>query len=249
MEGLDLTGRTAVVTGGAGGIGRAICADLASLGAKVAVADLDEAGAAAVAEGYPGAQPFGVDLEDPASVDALAARVTASLGGADILVHNAGLSIIERFTHSDPAGWDRMWRVNLRAPMQLTRALLPGMCERGWGRLVFISSDGARAGSGGEGAYAAVKAGMFGLAKTLAREAARSGVTSNVVCPGPTETPMLATVAAGSPGLVEKLARSIPLGRLGQPADVAGMVAFLCTDRAGYITGQTISVSGGITMQ
>jgi 2-hydroxycyclohexanecarboxyl-CoA dehydrogenase len=249
MKGLDLTGRTAVVTGGAGGIGGAICADLASLGARVAVADVDEAGAAAVADRHAGAQPFGIDLEDPAGVDALAHRLIAEFGGADIVVHNAGLSIVERFTESDPAGWDRMWLVNLRAPMQLTRALLPGMCERGWGRLVFISSDGARAGSGGEGAYAAVKAGMFGLAKTLAREAARSGVTSNVVCPGPTDTPMLRRVAAGSPGLVEKLARSIPLGRLGSSADVAGLVAFLCTERAGYITGQTISVSGGITMQ
>ena len=249
MDGLDLTGRTAVVTGGAGGIGRAICADLASLGVRVAVADLDEAGAAAVAGGLRDARAFGVNLEEPPSVDALATRVMAELGGTDILVHNAGVSIVERFTQSDPAGWDRMWQVNLRAPMQLTRALLPGMCERGWGRLVFVSSDGARAGSGGEGAYAASKAGLFGLAKTLAREAGRSGVTSNVVCPGPTDTPMLRKVAEQTPGLVEKLAKSIPLGRLGRPEDIAGLVAFLCTDRAGYITGQTLSVSGGITMQ
>jgi 2-hydroxycyclohexanecarboxyl-CoA dehydrogenase len=190
-----------------------------------------------------------VNLEDQPSVDALAARVTAELGEVDILVHNAAVSIVERFTRSDPAGWDLMWRVNLRAPMQLTQALLPGMCERGWGRLVFVSSDGARAGAGGESAYAASKAGLFGLAKTLAREAARSGVTSNVVCPGPTDTPMLRRVAAQEPGLVEKLAKSVPLGRLGRPEDVAGVVAFLWTDRGSYITGQTLSVSGGITMQ
>jgi 2-hydroxycyclohexanecarboxyl-CoA dehydrogenase len=249
MEGLDLTGRIALVTGGAGGIGRAICADLASLGARVAVADLDDAGAAAVAASLPGARPFGVNLEEQPRVDALASRVTAELGEVDILVHNAGVSIVEPFTRSDPAGWDLMWRVNLRAPMQLTQALLPGMCERGWGRLVFVSSDGARAGSGGESAYAASKAGLFGLAKTLAREAARSGVTSNVVCPGPTDTPMLRRHAAQAPGLVHKLATSVPLGRLGRPEDVAGIVAFLCTGRGSYITGQTISVSGGITMQ
>jgi 2-hydroxycyclohexanecarboxyl-CoA dehydrogenase len=132
--------------------------------------------------------------------------------------------------------------------MLLTKLLLPGMIERGWGRLVFISSDGARAGSGGEGAYAATKAGLFGLAKTLAREAARAGVTSNVVCPGPTDTPMVRRVAEQHPALLDKLAKQIPLRRIGRPDDIAGLVAFLCTDRAAYITGQTLSVSGGITM-
>jgi 2-hydroxycyclohexanecarboxyl-CoA dehydrogenase len=240
---MDLSGRTAMVTGGAGGIGSAICADLAGLGAAVVVADLDVDAARRVAETI-GGTAEGVDLTDPASIEALAALVPAS----DIVVHNAGVSIVEPFVSSDPANWDLMWKVNLRAPMLLTRALLPGMMERGWGRLVFISSDGARAGSGGEGAYSATKAGLFGLAKTLAREAGRRGVTSNVVCPGPTDTPMLRSVSDRHPGLVEKLARQIPLGRLGVPEDVAATVAFLCTDRAAYVTGQTVSVSGGITM-
>ncbi|WP_026412049.1 SDR family NAD(P)-dependent oxidoreductase [Actinomadura oligospora] len=244
MDGLDLTGRVAVVTGGAGGIGRAICADLASLGAHVVVADLDADAAAETAKPLGGtARP--VDLADPASIDAF----TGAVGPVDVLVHNAGVSIVEPFTESDPAHWDLMWKVNLRAPMQLTRALLPGMSERGHGRLVFVSSDGARAGSGGEGAYAATKSGLFGLAKTLAREAARGGVTSNVVCPGPTDTPMVRQVAERHPGLLDKLARQIPLRRIGRPSDIAGLVAFLCTDRAAYITGQTLSVSGGITMQ
>ncbi|MEV0403593.1 SDR family oxidoreductase [Actinoallomurus sp. NPDC050550] len=242
MEGLSLAGRTALVTGGAGGIGTAICADLAALGARVIVADLDEGAARKTAAALPDAVAERVDLADPASIDDLAGRV----GSPDILVHNAGISIVEPFTDSDPAAWDLMWRINLRAPMYLTRLLLPGM--RDWGRLIFISSDGARAGSGGEGAYAATKAGLFGLAKTLAREAARQGVTSNVVCPGPTDTAMQHAVAERHPGLLEKLARQIPLRRIGRPADVAGLVAFLCTDRAGYITGQTLSVSGGITM-
>jgi 2-hydroxycyclohexanecarboxyl-CoA dehydrogenase len=244
MEGLTLVGRTALVTGGAGGIGRAICADLAALGAHVVVADLNEAGARETAGALPDASALRVDLGDPGDIAAAVTRVRP----VDVLVHNAGVSIVEPFTESDPAHWDLMWKINLRAPMQLTRALLPGMVDRGWGRLIFISSDGARAGSGGEGAYAATKAGLFGLAKTLAREAARGGVTSNVVCPGPTDTPMTRAVAERHPGLLDKLARQIPLRRIGRPGDVAGIVAFLCTERAGYITGQTLSVSGGITM-
>ncbi len=245
MEGFDLTGRTALVTGGAGGIGRAICLDLASLGAHVIVCDIDLPSAAEFAKELPSATAEEVDLASEESIAALAGR----LGGVDVLVHNAGVGIVEPFVDSKPANWDLMWKVNLRAPMQLTQALLPGMLERGWGRLVFISSDGARAGSGGEGAYAATKAGLFGLAKTLAREAARGNVTSNVVCPGPTDTPMVRRVAEKHPDLLGKLAKSIPLRRIAKPEDIAGLVAYLCSDRAEYITGQTLSVSGGITMQ
>ena len=244
MDGMNLAGRTAVVTGGAGGIGRAICRDLAALGARVVIADLDLAAASGLAKELPGALAMRVDLLDPAGIDSFVAEV----GPVDVLVHNAGVTIVEPFTQSDPANWDLMWRINLRAPMQLTRGLMPGMPERGWGRLIFISSDGARAGSGGEGAYAATKSGLFGLAKTLAREAARGGVTSNVVCPGPTDTPMVRAVGEQHPGLLEKLAKQIPLRRIAQPEDIAGLVAFLSTDRAEYITGQTLSVSGGITM-
>ena len=245
MIGLRLDGRTALVTGGAGGIGAAICTDLAALGARVVVADRDAGAARTVADGLDEARAEVVDLADPASAGALAAR----LGAVDVLVSNAGVSVVGPFVDSDPADWERMWAVNLRAPMLLARALLPGMTAAGWGRLVFVSSDGARAGSGGEGAYAASKAGLFGLAKTLARETARHGVTSNVVCPGPTDTPMLRAVSGDNPGLVDKLARGIPLRRLGRPEDVSGLVAYLCTDRAAYITGQTLSVSGGVTMQ
>jgi len=245
MRGLRLDGRTALVTGGGGGIGAAICADLAALGARVAVADRDAGAARTVAERLDGAFAAAVDLADPAAV----ADLAAGLGAVDVLVSNAGISVVGPFADSDPADWERMWAVNLRAPMLLARALLPGMTAAGWGRLVFVSSDGARAGSGGEGAYAASKAGLFGLAKTLARETARYGVTSNVVCPGPTDTPMLRAVSDGNPGLVDKLARGIPLRRLGRPEDVSGLVAYLCTDRAEYITGQTLSVSGGVTMQ
>ncbi|MEV4017153.1 SDR family NAD(P)-dependent oxidoreductase [Nonomuraea angiospora] len=245
MDGLRLDGRVAVVTGGAGAIGAAIATDLTALGAEVVVADVDLPNAEKVASGLSGARALAVDLASPVSVGEFGGAV----GPVDILVHNAGVSIVEPFTESDPANWDLMWQVNLRGPMLLTKLLLPGMAARGRGRLVFISSDGARAGSGGEGAYAATKAGLFGLAKTLAREAAKAHVTSNVVCPGPTDTPMLRRVSAAEPGLVDRIARGIPLRRLGTPADVAGLVSYLCTDRAAYITGQTLSVSGGVTMQ
>ncbi|MFG3442379.1 SDR family NAD(P)-dependent oxidoreductase [Nonomuraea sp. NPDC047897] len=247
MDGMRLDGRVAVVTGGAGAIGSAIATDLTALGARVVVADVDLRGAERVAAGLAGGVPLALDLASPESVERFCREAVAG-HDVDVLVHNAGVSVVEPFTESDPAGWDLMWQVNLRGPMLLTKLLLPGMMRRRWGRLVFVSSDGARAGSGGEGAYAATKAGLFGLAKTLAREAARANVTSNVVCPGPTDTPMLHRVSAASPGLVERIVRTVPLRRLGTPADVAGLVAYLCTERAAYLTGQTLSVSGGVTM-
>lgn len=248
MDGLDLQGRVALVTGGAGGIGSAIVADLASMGARVAVADLNEAGAQEVAAKYPGAAAFAVDLSVPSSVDDLAQRVVSEVGPVDILANNAGWDKIGPFVKSDPALWDRLIGINLRAPMQLAYLLLPGMLERGWGRIVFTSSDAARVGSTGEGVYSACKAGLIGLSKTIARETARGAVTSNVVCPGPSNTPLLHEIAGDNPKLVESLKRAIPLGRLGEPHDVSAMIAFLCTNRAEYITGQTISVSGGLTM-
>ena len=233
-----------MVTGGAGGIGSAICQDLAGLGARVAVCDVNEQGAHAVAAALDGATAHRVDLADPASIDAL----VPALGEVDILVNNAGWDKVQPFVASDGDTWDRLIAVNLRAPIHLTHALLPGMLERGGGRLIFISSDAARVGSTGEAVYSACKSGLIGFSKTIAREAARSKTTSNVVCPGPSDTPLLAQVAGDNPKLVEALKRSIPLGRLGEPRDIASLVAFLCSDRAEYITGQTISVSGGLTM-
>ncbi|ASU82996.1 SDR family oxidoreductase [Nocardiopsis gilva YIM 90087] len=244
-----LRGRTALVTGGAGGIGRAICAALADTGAAVVVSDLDAAAAGEVAAALPAGRSVAMDLADQDEVASGIARIRDAAADIDVLVHNAGVSAIAPFVEGDPADWELMWRVNTRAPMLLTRAFLPGMIGRGFGRLVFVSSDGARAGSGGEGAYAATKSALFGLAKSLARETARHGVTSNVVCPGPTDTPMLREVAERHPDLIGKLTRQIPARRIGTPADAASAVAFLATPAAGYITGQTLSVSGGITMQ
>lgn len=248
MEGIALEDRTAVVTGGAGGIGSAIVRDLASLGAKVAVCDIDQEGAAKVAADVDGARPFGVDLSDPASVDALIGALGEQIGRVDVLVNNAGWDSVGPFLESDPGVWDRLFAINLRAPIHLTHGLARGMAERGWGRLVYVSSDAARVGSSGEGVYSACKAGLVGFAKTMARELARAGVTSNVVCPGPSDTRLLHDIADDNPKLVEGLKRSIPLGRLAQPADVAGMVAYLSSERASYMTGQTVSVSGGLTM-
>lgn len=248
MQGLTLEGRTALVTGGAGGIGSAICRQLAALGARVVIVDLNIAGARAIAAGLNEAAAFSVDLSVPASVDALVDEVKREVGRIDVLVNNAGWDKVEPFTQSVPATWDRLLNINLRAPIQLTHAFLGDMLARQWGRLVYISSDAARVGSTGESVYSACKAGLIGFSKTMAREAARSQVTSNVVCPGPSDTPLLAEVARDKPKLIEALKRSIPLGRLGQPDDIAGLVGFLSSERAGYITGQTISVSGGLTM-
>ena len=248
MEGLTLVGRTALVTGGAGGIGSAICRQLAALGARIVIVDLNIAGARAIAADLNQAAAYSVDLSAPASVDALVDEVKREVGRIDVLVNNAGWDKVEPFTQSEPATWDHLLNITLRAPIQLTHAFLGDMLAQQWGRLVYISSDAARVGSSGESVYSACKAGLIGFSKTMAREAARAQITSNVVCPGPSDTPLLAEVARVKPKLIEALKRSIPLGRLGQPDDVAGLVGFLTSERASYITGQTISVSGGLTM-
>ncbi|WP_238008371.1 SDR family NAD(P)-dependent oxidoreductase [Dactylosporangium sp. AC04546] len=244
MHGLSLAGRTALVTGGAGGIGAAICRDLAECGARVVVADIDVDRAKELAAGLPDATAVGVDLDDAASIE----RCVGEVGPVDILVNNGGVTKVERFAESDHSQWDRLWRINLRGPMLLSRLLVPAMVERNWGRAVFISSDSARVGAGGEVVYSSVKAGLLGLAKSLARETARFGVTSNVVCPGMVDTPLLRSVAKEKPALLETMVRLVPQRRIGDPEDVSGLVAFLCTPRAGYLTGQVFSASGGMTM-
>ena len=244
LPGMSLDGRVALVTGAAGGIGSAIARDLDALGARVVVADVDAAGAADVAGTLGHGTPYTIDLLD---ADAIA-RVPTYVGTVDILVNNAGASQVGRFVESDPATWDVLHRINLLAPMLLTHALLPGMLEREWGRVVFIATDSARIGAGGEVVYSAYKAGLLGLTRSLAREAARGQVTCNAVCPGPTDTAMTRELMARNEAMLESLLRAVPLRRLGRPDDIAGLVAFLCTERAGYITGQTLSASGGITM-
>ena len=248
----ELSGHVAMVTGAAQGIGAGIARALGEAGASVAICDLDAELAARTAETLTRegvrATAFATDVADGASVRAAVAAIEASLGPIDVLVNNAGIDQIEMFVDSEEATWDRLIAVNLKGMLLCCRAVLDGMVERGAGRIVNLGSDAGRVGSSGEAVYSATKGGVIAFTKTLAREVARSGVTVNCVCPGPTDTKLLAQVEDFDPKLHASLARAIPLKRLGQPEDVAALVAFLASDAASYITGQTISVSGGLTM-
>src|SRR4051794_2171718 len=233
-----------MVTGGARGIGRGIVLALAAAGRKVAVADLLEDEAEATAR-EAGGIAVRLDVTDPDSVTAAVERI----GPVDILVNNAGWDEARPFLETDEDFWDRVIDINFKGGLRTTRAILPGMVERGWGRVVNIGSDAGRVGSSMESVYSGAKGGVIAFTKTIAREVARSGVTANVVCPGPTETAFLDRIAGeGGDKLVESLTRAVPMRRLGQPEDVAAAVAFLASEEAGYITGQTLSVSGGLTM-
>ena len=250
---MSLAGRVAIVTGAGGGIGEAIATELASQGAAVAIWDVNAERAQQVAkrvEGDCGVRTMAVDVDvaDRAAVTAAVEAVERDLGPVDILVNNAGIDVIGPFLDSKEDDWDRIIRVNLRGPITCCHAVLPGMVERGQGRIISIGSDAGRVGSSGETVYAATKGGVIALTKSLAREVARSGITVNCVCPGPTDTALLDQVAEVSQKLYDSLARAIPMRRVGQPTDIAPMVAFLAGDGAAFITGQTVSVSGGLTM-
>jgi 2-hydroxycyclohexanecarboxyl-CoA dehydrogenase len=247
--------RTALVTGGARGIGRAIARALAEDGRDVAVGDLlvDEAERTAEEVERAGGRALVVrlDVSDTGSVGEAVERVATELGPIEIAVNNAGWDEHHPFVETDEPFWDRVIEVNYKGCLRVTGAVLPGMVERGFGRLVNIGSDAGRVGSSLEAVYSGAKGGVIAFTKTIAREVARSGVTANTVCPGPTRTPMLEAMAAESERgakLVEGLTRAVPMRRLGEPDDVAAAVAFLASERAGYITGQTVSVSGGLTM-
>ena len=253
MRGLE--GKAAIVTGGGGGIGSAICRRLGEAGARVGVFDLDESAAqrtveALLAEGAT-AKAYGVDITDHAAITGAVEAFEQDIGPTDVLVNNAGWDKFAYFLTTAPDLWRKIIAINLEGPINLHHAVLKGMQARRSGRVVNIASDAGRVGSSMEAVYSGAKGGIIAFTKTMAREMARSGVTLNVVCPGPTETPLLeALTGSGDQGarIHEGLKRAIPLGRLGQPEDIAGMVAFLASDEAAYITGQVISVSGGLTM-
>ena len=246
--------RSALVTGGGRGIGRAIARALAADGRVVAVADLDEGGAretaSMISSGGGRAYAVRIDVTDGDSVSAGVERARAELGPIEIVVNNAGWDELAPFLETDEPFWDRIIEVNFKGCLRVTRAVLPAMVEGGWGRVVNIGSDAGRVGSSSESVYAGAKAGVIAFTKTIAREVARSGVTANSVCPGPTRTPLLEGMASGERGdkLISALKRAVPMRRLGQPEDVAAAVVFLAAEQAGYITGQTLSVSGGLTM-
>jgi 2-hydroxycyclohexanecarboxyl-CoA dehydrogenase len=245
-----MTRRVALVTGGARGIGRAVALALAEQGRAVAVGDVLEEEAVKTAEAI-GSDALAVplDVTDSGSVASAVGRTQDELGAIDVVVNNAGWDEARPFIETDEAFWDRVIDVNFKGGLRVTRAVLPGMVERRWGRVVNIGSDAGRVGSSLESVYSGAKGGVIAFTKTIAREVALSGVTANVVCPGPTKTVFLERFA-GEHGerLVESLTRAVPMRRLGEPEDVAAAVAFLASDAAGYITGQTLSVSGGLTM-
>lgn len=248
-------GKTAVVTGGGGGIGSATCKRLAAEGAKVAVFDLNGAAAQKVAEDINAAggqaQAFVCDIARLADAQTAIADTERQLGPVDVLVNNAGWDVFKPFVKTEPADWEKLIAINLTGALNMHFAVLPGMSARKAGRIVNVASDAARVGSSGEAVYAACKGGLVAFSKTLAREHARHGITVNVVCPGPTDTALLAGVAEGAANpekLIEAFTRAIPLGRLGQPGDLASAIAFLGSDDASFVTGQVLSVSGGLTM-
>jgi 2-hydroxycyclohexanecarboxyl-CoA dehydrogenase len=242
----------ALVTGAGRGIGAAIAARLAAAGSAVAVCDVDaalaEASAGKLAAAGARAIAVAADVSDAAAVARGVARAAAELGPVGVLVNNAAVDVVGPFLESSEAVWDRILAVNLKGTLVCCRAVLDGMIARGGGCIVNLGSDAGRVGSTGEAVYSASKGGVIAFTKSLAREVARHAIRVNCVCPGPTDTALLAQVGEHSPKLLEGLLRAIPLRRVGEPDDVAALVAFLARDDAAYITGQAISVNGGLTM-
>lgn len=255
MSDPDSTARVALVTGGGRGIGREICLGLARAGRRVAVADLrvPEATETATTINAEGGTAIAVEM-DVADGDAVTAGLmsaTDQLGPVEVLVNCAGWDVLTPFVATDEDFWDRVIEINYKGPLRTTHGCLPAMIEAGFGRIVNIGSDAGRVGSSGEAVYAGAKGGVIAFTKTIAREVARRGITANVVCPGPTDTPLLEEIASAtdtSDKIIGAMARAVPMKRIGQPHEVAAAVVFLCSEEAGYITGQTLSVSGGLTM-
>ncbi len=242
--------RVALVTGGGGGIGHAICTELATTGHRVAVADV------AIDRARKTAQEIGgiaieLDVTEPETVAEGIAKVAEEIGPIEVLVNCAGWDELMPFLETDDQFLQKVLEINLAGPIRVTRAVLPSMVERRWGRLIHIASDAGRVGSSQEAIYSGAKGGLIAFSKTVAREMARYEITSNTVCPGPTETPLLDQIIEASGAgnkVIDAMTRAVPMRRLGKPQDISPAVAYLASEKAGFVTGQTLSVSGGLTM-
>ncbi len=248
---LGLEGKKAIVTGGAWGIGRAISLRLGKEGVAVGILDLDEAKARETtteirAVGGKATSEY-CNISDYGCIEQAVSKIEELNGSTDILVNNAGWDKATRFLDSKPEFWEKVISINYFGPLNMSHIVAKGMVERGGGRIINISSDAGRVGSSGEAVYAGCKGAVIAFGKTLARELARRKVTVNTICPGPTDTAFLRGVDETGK-LQAALENAIPMKRLGQPEDYPGMVAFLASEDAEYITGQVISISGGLTM-
>ena len=253
MKGLN--GKTVIVTGGGGGIGRAVSLRFAEEGSLVAVLDRDEATAQAtvdlITEAGGKARAYAADITDYAAITETVAAIENDLGVPTVLVNNAGFDRFLPFLKTEPKLWDQLIAVNLTGALNMHHVVLPKMIAAGGGKVINVASDAARVGSSGESVYAACKAGLVGFSKTVARELATKNICLNVVCPGPTDTALLKGVAETAPNpekLLEAFRNAVPMKRLAQPEDYPGIIALLASDDANFITGQVISVSGGLTM-
>jgi len=243
---MRLEGRTALVTGGGSGIGEAIVSRLAAEGATVHVGDINLESAKRVAADA-GAEAVSLDVTDPDAVQA----AVAAIGTLDVLVNNAGTDEFAFFTETDPALWDRLLALNLVGVLACTHAALPGMQAAKYGRIVNIASEAGRVGSKGSAVYSAAKGGVIAFTKVIARENARYGITANSIAPGPIDTPLLRRARElGEIGdrIIETMAATTQMRRLGRPEEVAAAVAFLAAEESSYVTGETLGVSGGLGM-
>ena len=249
----DLTGKTVVLTGGASGIGRATALQYASAGARVVIGDVNaaegQATVDAIRDSGGSAEFIKLDLTDDTSIDAFVDGAQAVLGGTpDIVASIAGVDRVKPFLDNTPEDWSLLAQINYIGPVRMIHRLLPGMLERRGGKIVTVASDAGRVGSSGETFYAGTKGAVIAFTKSLAREVARAGITCNCVAPGPTDTPLFNGTIPEGTKLRDALIKAIPLRRLAQPVEIAHTIVYFATPATDFMTGQVISVSGGLTM-